>query len=494
MVRRRQRAACGWILTDSLIKGGSDGPVVNTTAPDASELLRRLNLPATDEKHMPPAGRPSLTADQIALLTWWIKEGAPEKQTLSELKTPPEIMHILSNQLPPAAGAQATSATAATGAAAGAPETTDTGDKVVPVTSGSLPPLPKGIPGRLEAIVANGPDLEYSAGYHFAEVDDAQFNKLAAVASHIIWLDLARSRVTDEGLHLVAKMNHLQKLELQDTKTTDAVLESVASLDQLQVLNLNGTKITDAGLPQLAKIKTLQHLYLYDTAVTDAGEKSLKLLLPQLDITRQLPPAIAPITAVHQAMPAPVAKTGAVPPPGNETVWVDDALPPGASTKGDQNNWNFVAANPAPYAGAKCWTIGASAGSHQVYFVDAPSLGATRKTLYTYVYLDPNQLPMEVMLQWHDTTGSWNHRAYWGKDNLLKSFGAAVKIGELPPAGKWTRLEVPAASVGLVGAALNGLAFSLYGGGAAFDLAGTTELNVPISPATQSPSLSPVKP
>ena len=292
-----------------LMKGGSDGPVVNANAPEASELLRRINLPPTDDKHMPPAGRPPLTADQITLLTWWIKENAPEKQTLAELKTPPEIMHILSSQLPPATGAIATAVPAGTGGAVGGSETTDTGDKVVPVTSGPMPPLPKGIPGRLEAIVPNGPDLEYSAGYRFAEVNDTQFNKLAPVAGHIIWLDLARSSVTDAGLQLLPKMNHLQKLELQQTKISDAALKSIASPDELQVLNLNGTLITDAGLPQLARLKNLQHLYLFNTAVTDAGEKNLKTLLPQVEIIRQLPPAVAPGTSA----PAPAAMAAAKP-------------------------------------------------------------------------------------------------------------------------------------------------------------------------------------
>ncbi len=472
-----------------LIKGGSDGPVVNTNAPEESELLRRINLPPTDDKHMPPAGRPPLTADQITVLTWWIKEKAPEKQTLAELQTPPEIMHILSNQLPPATAATAT-VTASTAAGS---ETTDTAEKVVPITSGPMPTLPTGISGRLDSIVPNGPDLEYSAGYRFAEVDDSQFNKLAPVAGHIIWLDLARSRVTDAGLQLLPKMNHLQKLELQDTKTGDEGLKWISSLATLQVLNLNGTQVTDAGLSQLAKLKNLQHLYLFNTAVTDAGEKNLKSLLPQVEIIRQLPPAVAP---AHASAPvAMVAATpGIVPPPGNETIWVDDALPAGATAKGDHETWTFVATNPAPYAGARCWKTGIAAGEHQLFFLDAPSLGATRKTLYTYVYLDPDHLPTEVMLQWHDSAGSWDHRAYWGKENLLKSYGDAVKVGELPEAGKWVRLEVSSAAVGLNGAALNGLAFSLYGGGAAFDLAGTTDAGAPVPPADQTSSISPAKP
>jgi hypothetical protein len=316
------------------------------------------------------------------------------------------------------------------------------------------------------------------------------------VAGHIIWLDLARSRVTDAGLQLLTQMNHLEKLELQDTGITDGALKWIAPLAGLQVLNLNGTRITDGGLPSLAQLKDLHHLYLFNTAVTDAGEKSLKLLLPQVEIIRQLPPVVPPIASAPA--PAPVGmvagKPGMVPPTGKETIWVDDALPPGATATGTHDTWTFVATNPAPYSGATCWKTGVTAGAHQLFFLNAPSLGAARKTLYTYVYLDPDHLPTEVMLQWHDRAGSWAHRAYWGKENLLSSYGDAVRVGELPEAGKWIRLEVPSAAVGLTGAALNGLAFSLYGGAAAFDLAGTTDVSAPVLPPVQTSSTSPAKP
>jgi hypothetical protein len=187
-------------------------------------------------------------------------------------------------------------------------------------------------------------------------------------------------------------------------------------------------------------------------------------------------------------------KPGVVPPTGPETIWVDDELPAGAAAQGEHDTWTFVATNPAPYAGAKCWKTGIVAGSHQVFFLNAPALGASRKSLFTYVYLDPDHLPLEVMLQWHENAGSWNHRAYWGKENLLKSYGDAAKIGDLPEAGKWTRLEVPSAMVGLNGGASDGLAFSLYGGSAAFDLAGTTDVSAPALPTVQTSFNSPAKP
>jgi hypothetical protein len=45
-------------------------------------------------------------------------------------------------------------------------------------------------------------------------------------------------------------------------------------------------------------------------------------------------------------------------------------------------------------------------------------------------------------------------------------------MGPLPASGKWVRLEVPARSVGLEGAILKGMAFTLWGGQATWDYAG----------------------
>ncbi len=94
-------------------------------------------------------------------------------------------------------------------------------------------------------------------------------------------------------------------------------------------------------------------------------------------------------------------------------------------------------------------------------------------TLYAYIYLDPNNPPQEVMLQWND--GDWNQRAYWGQ-NLINwgTNGTTSRryMGRLPAGGGWVRLEVPAAHVGLAGKTVNGLAFTLYGGRAWWDRAG----------------------
>jgi hypothetical protein len=76
------------------------------------------------------------------------------------------------------------------------------------------------------------------------------------------------------------------------------------------------------------------------------------------------------------------------------------------------------------------------------------------------------------MLQWYDSTGSWEHRAYWGS-NLIP-FGTTntpsrYGVAALPSYGQWVRLEVPASAVGLEGRTIAGMAFTLYDGQAWFD-------------------------
>jgi hypothetical protein len=98
-------------------------------------------------------------------------------------------------------------------------------------------------------------------------------------------------------------------------------------------------------------------------------------------------------------------------------------------------------------------------------------------TLYAYVYLDPANVPSELMLAWNN--GTWEHRAYWGA-NLITygTSGTASRryMGPLPPAGQWARLEVPASQVGLEGSTLKGMDFAAYGGRATWDYAGKTSL------------------
>jgi hypothetical protein len=95
-------------------------------------------------------------------------------------------------------------------------------------------------------------------------------------------------------------------------------------------------------------------------------------------------------------------------------------------------------------------------------------------TLFAYVYLDASRPPKEIMLQWH--TSNWLHRAYWG-ENLIPwgrdNSPERLRMGPLPAAGRWVRLEVDAAKVGLKpGMVITGWAFTQHAGTVYWDKAG----------------------
>jgi hypothetical protein len=176
------------------------------------------------------------------------------------------------------------------------------------------------------------------------------------------------------------------------------------------------------------------------------------------------------------------------------TAWVQDAVPSGAALWNDGgDSWNWVASNPTPYSGAFAHQSAPVAGFHQHYFTGAasPLAVSVGDTLFNYIYLDPVNPPSEVMLQWND--GSWEHRAYWGANVIpFGTDGTTSRryMGPLPANGQWARLGVPAADVGLEGRAINGVAFSLYGGRATWDYASTSSAwmqdTVPTGAATWS--------
>lgn len=103
-----------------------------------------------------------------------------------------------------------------------------------------------------------------------------------------------------------------------------------------------------------------------------------------------------------------------------DTVWVKDSVPAGASAFGDGDSWSWVTSGPSPYSGSSAHRSNLAAGMHQHYFAGASAkltVGAGEK-LVAYVYLDPANPPTEVMLQWNSDAEGWNHRAYWGADQL----------------------------------------------------------------------------
>jgi hypothetical protein len=123
---------------------------------------------------------------------------------------------------------------------------------------------------------------------------------------------------------------------------------------------------------------------------------------------------------------------------------------------------------------------------HQHYFYNAAqsipwnesgNVFAPSDMLYAWVFIPPGDAPLEVMLQFFGSDHTWNHRAFWGLDELAALSDGTQSSdfhvsGAVPSPGGWSRLAVTADRVGLTGMSVNGMSFTLYGGFAYWDDAG----------------------
>jgi hypothetical protein len=176
----------------------------------------------------------------------------------------------------------------------------------------------------------------------------------------------------------------------------------------------------------------------------------------------------------------------------NEFPWVEDAVPQGGYAYGNGETWNWVTQwydgdgwggeTIEPRSGTKMRvSANVTNAVHQHYFERSVSVirPGTGEVLYAWIKLDSTYPPAEIMLQFYTVAGNgygtWEHRAYWGSNNInwgTDGTASRKRIGDLPATGEWVRLEVPASELGLEERIIEGMAFTLWGGRAAWDSAG----------------------
>ena len=73
------------------MKGGENGKNFVAGNLEESLSIARIMLPDSDDEHMPPEGKDQLTPEEIALLKWWVQQGASGTQKVSDAAFPAEL-------------------------------------------------------------------------------------------------------------------------------------------------------------------------------------------------------------------------------------------------------------------------------------------------------------------------------------------------------------------------------------------------------------------
>jgi len=231
----------------ALMRGGKIGSVIQVGNIQASDLFRRITLPASHDDFM-PKGKQPLTADQVKAIELWIGAGASDKLAVNAIKNAPSgssaPSQVTFEQVDPAVVAKLRSAIAP-----------------------AVAQLQKQFPNLLDYDSRGSADLRLNASILGSKFGDRDLEAFAPIAEHIIVADLSGTAITDHSAAVIAAMKRLRVLRLMDTRLTDATLLRLETLNQLESLNVFGTSITPAVLPAIAKLPKLSHFYAGQTGI-----------------------------------------------------------------------------------------------------------------------------------------------------------------------------------------------------------------------------------
>lgn len=254
---------------NDFLKGGSGvgADIIVKGNIEESELIYRITLPKEDEEAMPPMESPDhynpVTSQELEVMKAWIKIGASFDLQISDLddKTQKSAFHVLANM----------------------PKRLISKSIILQPKLPIVPPAsPKALNNLRKAgilampIAQNTNAIYVNASYAGQNFDDHKILLLEPIAEQLVWLNLARTKVTDDGIASLSKYGLLSRLHLENTAITDKSSIHLSKLSNLEYLNLYGTQISDASIPHLQKLGKLNKLFLWQTKVTAHGAESLK--------------------------------------------------------------------------------------------------------------------------------------------------------------------------------------------------------------------------
>ncbi len=252
---------------DHIKAGGSTGMALVAGQAAASDMIRRLWLPPSHKDAMPPKSRPAMPPADASVLRWWIDQGASFEHSLADVEMAPDVMPAIQARV----GDLALDAPALVSVDAG------------PLDAPALAAV-QGLGLPVHRLSEHVDWLQVSARGRGPAFGDAQLEALLPVATHVLWMDLGGTALTDTGASLLTRFPHLTRLHLDRTAITDAGLDALRGLEHLEYVNVFATTVTDAGLGVLQQLSPLRVVYLWQTETTPEGIAALRAARPTLEI------------------------------------------------------------------------------------------------------------------------------------------------------------------------------------------------------------------
>ena len=262
-----------------LLEGGDEEECLVPGDTEQSMMIAYLHLPLEDDLRMPPEGKTQLTPEEIQILEWWVKIGAPETARKSEVEITPVIAKALDTLITPEERARLEKL-----AKEKEQKELSRQKQKREELEASLSSVNNQFPGSLKYISQENTDLVFSAVSYRSQFTDDNLDILSSTTDSLKELNLGATKITDAGVQKLLVHPAIEILKLSETSITDASLQELAKLKNLRVLNVYGTNITDTGIKALHGHPTLKKIYVWQTKVTPEAAKALQKSLQEKQV------------------------------------------------------------------------------------------------------------------------------------------------------------------------------------------------------------------
>ena len=247
---------------EAALKGGKSGALWDAIAPEKSLILKRFHLDLSAKEHMPPKGKPQLSAWELALIEQWILRGADTNLAISDLSEGDTLFKLSAEMI------------SSRVVVVGHNYPFEAASKAV--IAGLNMPFRKVEP------LAEGSAALKASFFVRGKYTSSALEELLKIKAQLVYLNLSNMPVSDDEAKRLVQFEQLETLFLNNSDMGNAGIFALGGLSKLSHLSLVGTRVDGSCVAALAAIPSLRQVFLWNTGFSEADIARLSALAPKL--------------------------------------------------------------------------------------------------------------------------------------------------------------------------------------------------------------------
>ncbi len=225
-----------------VLTGGKSGKIIQSGDISKSEMIRRILLDESDDKHMPPKGKLPLRDFEVQILKWWVQSGASNLQHVGEFNPDSSTAKAI-KQFHQTFSKQST--------------TIQVARPVIKEVDAELLHQLQSI-GCTVTPLSQQENYYRIVAYNMKDSINRIMEILQKIAPHVVELKLSFTNADNASLQYISKFVNLEKLWLDHTGVSVEGLKSITNLKNLKYLNLYKTNMENQEIAAINFSKEMQ--------------------------------------------------------------------------------------------------------------------------------------------------------------------------------------------------------------------------------------------